>query len=71
MIFSYYAASSGNSLLTFRDNLSVPALNMKMGPTGCHETSARNYHELPRKNSENRSSNLFRGGGVQSRTIPW
>ena len=40
-------ASGGNSLPTFRDNLSVPSSrvkNLKTGPVGCPETSVRNYH---------------------------
>jgi len=40
-----YAASSGNSLPTFRELLSVPSLRVKrMGPIGCPEASVRNYH---------------------------
>jgi len=38
LFWVHYAASSGNFLPTFRDNLS--------GPTGCPETSVRNYHSL-------------------------
>jgi len=57
----HYAASSGNFLLTFRDNLSgsFPGftnqkgffgfLNMRMGPVGCPETSVRNFdYWIPR-----------------------
>jgi len=40
-LLGYYAASSGNSLTTFRDNLSVP---LKMGPIGCLVTPVRNCH---------------------------
>ena len=44
-----YAASSGNSLPAFGDNLPVPSSTVKnpnpwpleMGPIGCHETSVR------------------------------
>jgi hypothetical protein len=57
-----YAASSGNSLLTFRDNLSVPSSGIEnpnesltMGPIGCPETSVRNDHYLLRNNPEERS----------------
>ena len=43
-----YAAYNGNSLPTFRDNLSVPSSKVKKpskgGPIGCPETSVRNYH---------------------------
>jgi hypothetical protein len=42
-LLGYYAASSGNFLLTFRDNLSVPSSEAKRGPIGCPETSERNY----------------------------
>jgi len=47
VLLGYCAAYGGNSLPTFRDNLSVPSLrarNLKMGPIGCPETSGRNYH---------------------------
>ena len=39
----YFAASSGNSLQTFRDNPSVPSSRAKnpKGPMGCLETSVR------------------------------
>jgi len=39
-----YAEYSGDSLRTFRSNLSGPILCLKMGPLGCSETSARNCH---------------------------
>jgi len=53
--WSYYAASFDNFLQTFRDNLTVPSSGVNnpkgldswplmMGPTGCPETSVRNYH---------------------------
>ena len=41
-----YAAIGGNSLPTFRDNVSVPSSRVKMGPIGCPETSVRIYHNL-------------------------
>ena len=55
---SYYAASSGHFLLTFRDNLSVPSSGwtLKMGPIGCSETSIRNVHNSLRNDPEERSS---------------
>jgi hypothetical protein len=51
-LLGYYAASSGNPLPTFRDDISVPFirannpnfLTSQMGPMGCHDTSAKNYH---------------------------
>jgi len=42
-LLSYYAASSSNSLPTFRDDLSVPSSEAKRGPIGCPERSVRNY----------------------------
>jgi hypothetical protein len=48
-----YAASSGNLLPTFRDNLAVPSSGvnkfsdsrtLKLEPRGCPETSVRNNH---------------------------
>jgi len=50
-----YAASSGNSLLTFRGK--------PIGP----ENSVRNYHYSLRNNPEARSSHLFSGGILKSR----
>jgi len=60
----YYAASSGNSVLTFRDNLSVPSSrvklskswSLKMGPIACTEMSERNYHSMLRKIPKERRS---------------
>jgi hypothetical protein len=41
-LMGYYAASSGNSLPTFWDNLStLNFLRLKMGPTDCPKTSVR------------------------------
>jgi hypothetical protein len=37
-ILGCYASFSGGSVPTFRDNLSVPSLRVKMGPTGYAET---------------------------------
>jgi len=44
---AFNAASSGNFLPTFRDNLSVPSIFLdsrllQKGPIGCPETSVRN-----------------------------
>ena len=64
-----YAASSGNFLPTFRDNLTVPSSwPLKMGSIVCAETSVRNYHYSLRKNPEERSSHLLRGGSLKSQT---
>ena len=59
-----YTASSGDSFSTFRDGLSVPPSGivflyswpLKMGPLGCPETSARNYHYSLYNNAEESSS---------------
>jgi hypothetical protein len=59
----YYAASSGNVLPTFRDNLSVPSSwvknLLKIGPIGCFETSVRNQHYSQRNNAEDSSVIYF------------
>jgi hypothetical protein len=58
-----YAASSGNHLPTFRDNVSVKSSRVKktscpfkMGPINCPETSVKNYHSTLRNVSEERRS---------------
>jgi hypothetical protein len=38
-----------------------------MGPIGCPDTLARNYHYSLRNNREERSSHLLRGGNLKSR----
>ena len=76
-LLGYYAASSGNFLPTFRDNLSVPPPRvivkgqepLKMWPIGCPETSVRNCHYSLRNNPKVRSSNLLRGGKQKSHKI--
>jgi hypothetical protein len=70
-LLGYYAASSGNFLRTFRDNLSVPSsgFTLRMGPVGCPETSVINCHYSLRNNSEERSSQLLRGGSLKSRIV--
>jgi hypothetical protein len=60
-----YAASRGNFLPTFRDNLSVPSSGvknpLKVGPIGCPETSVISYHYSQRNSKEELSShcNIF------------
>ena len=54
-VLGYYAASNGNTLRTFRDDLSVSSSRNKMRP-GCPETSAMNCHYSLRNNPEERSS---------------
>jgi hypothetical protein len=56
----YYTVNSGNFLLTFPDNLLAPSSGVKMGPTGCPETSVINYHYSLCNNPEEHSSLLFR-----------
>jgi len=65
----YYAASSGNFLQTFRENLSVPPAGVKMRPIGCPEMSVRNYHYSLRNNSEERSSHLLRRRSLKTRIL--
>ena len=62
-LLGHYAASSGNSLHTFRGSLSVHSSKVQgskwkkqMGPIGCPETSVRNYHYSLHNNPEERSS---------------
>ena len=63
-LLDYYAESSGNFLLTFRDNLSGPIfrgqeenfLTLNMGKTVCPEMSVRNYHCTLSNIPEQRSS---------------
>ena len=70
-LLGYYAASSGNFLPTFRDNLSAPFLGgLKMGLIGCPETSVRNYHYSLRNNPEERISHLLLGESLKSRIVP-
>jgi len=54
VLLGYYAASSGNFLLMFQDDLSVPSL--MMGPTGSPKTLVSNYHYLLRNNPQECSS---------------
>jgi len=56
-LLGYHAASSGNFLPTFRDNLSIPFSRVKKtGPMDCPETSVRNHHYSLRDDPEERSS---------------
>jgi len=67
----YNAKCSGNSLPTFRDNLSgsssrvKKSSSLKMRQIICPETSVRNYHYSLRYKPEERSSHLFRGGSLK------
>jgi len=62
-LLGYYAASNGNLLPTFRDNLWVPSPGvknppLKLGPVGCPEKSVRNCQYSLRNNTEKRSSQV-------------
>ena len=59
ILLSYYAASSGNFLPTFRDKLSAHFQGsrfLKMGPIVFSESLIRNYHYSLRNNAEDRCS---------------
>jgi hypothetical protein len=58
-LLDYCAASSGNSLPTFRDDLSVPSSLAEMVPLGSPETSVRNFHYSLRNSPEESSSHLL------------
>jgi len=62
ILLGYYAASSGNAYLTFRNN---PMRSLQMGQIGCPETSVRNYHYPLRNNPEERSY-IFGDGSPKS-----
>lgn len=56
-----YAASCGNFLPSFRDDLAMR----------CHETSARDYDYSLGDSPEESSSPVFRGGSLKSHTCGW
>jgi len=72
-----YAAYIDCYLATFRDNLSVPPSSvkqfdldcLKVGQTGCPETSANNWQSTLRNIPEERGSHVRRGGRFKSRTV--
>jgi hypothetical protein len=69
-VLGYYTASVCNSILTFRDNVSVPTSILRflnVGYVGCPETSVRNYQLSLRNDPEECSSHLLRDGSVKSR----
>ena len=55
-LLEYYTESCGNSLPTFRDNVSVPSLPLNMGPISCSETSVKDYNSTLRNTPEERRS---------------
>jgi hypothetical protein len=57
-LLGYYAASSGNLLPMFRDNL-LDSWTRRMGPIGCPETSVRSYHYSLRNDPEERISRTY------------
>jgi hypothetical protein len=64
-LLGYYAASSGNLLLMFSDNLSVTSIGVtnpevKMGPIGCPEMLVRNYHYMLHDTEECNSQQLIK-----------
>jgi hypothetical protein len=74
---AYYAASSGNHLPTFRDNVSVPSSRaktswpfswlLKMGRICCPETSVKDYHSTLRYIQKERGYHQQRRGSLKSR----
>jgi hypothetical protein len=68
-LLGYYAASSGNSLQTFQDNLSGPIFKgqeswtLKTGPIGWPETSVSNYNYTLRNWPEDSSSQIMSSSG--------
>jgi len=71
-LLGYHTMSSGNSLLTFWDILSIPSSRvnnsrpLKMIPIGCAKTSVRNYHYSLCNSPEEYSSHPLRGGSLKS-----
>jgi hypothetical protein len=64
VLMRYYAASSVNTLTTFRDNVLVPSSRvkstsspLKMGPIRYLETSVQDYHSTLRNIAEERRCN--------------
>jgi hypothetical protein len=77
-LLGYNAASSGNPLPTFRDNISVPSSRvkkskktwtdpLKMGPIRCPETSVKDYHSTLCYTPEECRSHQHCGGSLKSR----
>jgi hypothetical protein len=76
-LLRYYAASNGNHLPTFRDNVSVSSSrswtywSFKMGQTSCPETSVKDYLSTLRNTlEERRSTNFTRWTSRHSRYVP-
>jgi hypothetical protein len=65
-LFRYYEENSGNSIVAFRDNISVPSskgqevssCSLTMWPICCPETPVQNYHLSLRNIGEGRRSKV-------------
>jgi hypothetical protein len=72
-LLSYYTASCGNYLPTFRDNISVPSsrvkISVRMGQIRCPETSVNNYHTTPCNNPEDHRFHQHCGGSLKSTLV--
>jgi hypothetical protein len=70
-LLGYYTAPSGNTLPTFRDNLSVPSSRVKkslnIGGIGCPETSVKDCHSMLRNVPEECRCHRHRSGNLKSR----
>jgi hypothetical protein len=66
-LLGYNAASCGNCLPTFRDNVSVPFSRVKKEVQEENETSVNNYHKTPRNTPEERRYHQHRGGSLKSK----
>jgi hypothetical protein len=72
-LLGHYAASSGNPLPAFRDNVSVSSSKvkktrtswlLKMGRIRCPETSVKDYRSTLRNIPEERRAHQHRGGSL-------
>jgi hypothetical protein len=78
-VLGNYAASSGNCLPTFRDNVSALSSRvnspdswpLKVGLIRCPETSVNNYHTTPRNFPEQRRSHLYAFVTSHSYSLPF
>jgi hypothetical protein len=70
-ILGYYAATNGNFVPTFRDNLSVlhPLLVLEDGIDRLSKMSVRNYHYSLCNNTEEHVSHLFHDRNLKSHII--
>jgi hypothetical protein len=75
-LLGYYAASYGNCLPTFRDNVSVPSSRVKSpnriredGTDTFFRNVVNNYHITLRNIPEERRYHQHRGGSLKSRSV--